>query len=319
MKVLNKREVLSLTTKIGQLKVGDTLDQYVMIKQSYKGLAGNGKPYLTLILCDESGEIETKLWDSADTEKYATKKIVHASGEVMDYRGRTQLKLKQISIIEQEVDIAPYVRSAPIPKSELETTIRGFITSLQHDEIRRLVEEVVNRHEEAYFTYPAAVRHHHAVYSGLAFHVMSMLKLADTMCELYPSLNRDLLIAGVILHDLAKVIELSDAITPEYTLEGKLLGHLSLMASELEVVSRELGTDREVTTLLQHLVLSHHGKPEWGSANTPQLPEAEMLFFIDNIDARMNMFEKAYEGVEPGAFTERVMALDNRAFYRPKL
>ncbi|MDX5982017.1 HD domain-containing protein [Exiguobacterium profundum] len=319
MKVLNKREVLSLTTKIGQLKVGDTLDQYVMIKQSYKGLAGNGKPYLTLILCDESGEIETKLWDSADTEKYATKKIVHAAGEVMDYRGRTQLKLKQISIIEQEVDIAPYVRSAPVPKSELETTIRGFITSLQHDEIRRLVEEVVNRHEEAYFTYPAAVRHHHAVYSGLALHVMSMLKLADTMCELYPSLNRDLLIAGVILHDLAKVIELSDAITPEYTLEGKLLGHLSLMASELEVVSRELGTDREVTTLLQHLVLSHHGKPEWGSANAPQLPEAEMLFFIDNIDARMNMFEKAYEGVEPGMFTERVMALDNRAFYRPNL
>lgn len=308
-----------MATKIGQLKVGDTLDQYVMIKQSYKGLAGNGKPYLTLMLCDESGEIETKLWDSSDTEKYATKKIVHASGEVMDYRGRTQLKLKQISIVEQEMDIAPYVRSAPVPKSELETTIREFIGSLQHEEIRRLVEEVVNRHEEAYFTYPAAVRHHHAVYSGLAFHVMSMLKLADSMSELYPKLNRDLLIAGVILHDLAKVIELSDAITPEYTLEGKLLGHLSLMASEIEVVSRELGTDREVTTLLQHLVLSHHGKPEWGSANTPQLPEAEMLFFIDNIDARMNMFEKAFEGVEPGAFTERIMALDNRAFYNPKL
>ena len=307
------------TTKIGQLKVGDTLNQYVMIKQSYRGLAGNGKPYLTLILCDESGEIETKVWDSADTEKYATKKIVHASGEVMDYRGRTQLKLKQISIIEGETDIAPYVRSAPVPKSELETGIRGYIEAMEHVGMKQLVTALVDRNEEAYFTYPAAVRHHHAVYSGLAFHVLSMLKLADTMCDLYPQLNRDLLVAGVVLHDLAKVIELSDAITPEYTLEGKLLGHLSLMASEIEVVARELGTDREVVTLLQHLVLSHHGKPEWGSANAPQLPEAEMLFFIDNIDARMNMFDKAFEGVEPGTFTERVMALDNRAFYKPKL
>lgn len=308
-----------MTTKIGQLKVGDTLDQYVMIKQSYRGLAGNGKPYLTLILCDESGEIETKLWDSADTSKYATKKIAHAAGEVMDYRGRTQLKLKQISILENETDITPYVRSAPVPKAELETSIRQTVASLQHAEMRQLVETIVERHAEAYFTYPAAVRHHHAVYSGLAFHVQSMLTIAESLCALYPQLNRDLLLSGVILHDLAKVIELSDAITPEYTLEGKLLGHLSLMASEIDVVSRELGTDREVTTLLQHLVLSHHGKPEWGSANTPQLPEAEMLFFIDNIDARMNMFEKAYEGVEPGTFTERIMALDNRAFYKPTL
>lgn len=307
------------TTKIGQLKVGDMLNQYVMIKQSYRGLAGNGKPYLTLILCDESGEIETKVWDSADTDKYATKKIVHASGEVMDYRGRTQLKLKQISIIEGETDIAPYVRSAPIPKSELEAGIRGYIEAIEHDGIKQLVTALVDRNEAAYFTYPAAVRHHHAVYSGLAYHVLSMLKLADTICDLYPQLNRDLLVAGVVLHDLAKVIELSDAITPEYTLEGKLLGHLSLMASEVEVVARELGTDREVVTLLQHLVLSHHGKPEWGSANTPQLPEAEMLFFIDNIDARMNMFNKAFEGIEPGTFTERIMALDNRAFYKPKL
>lgn len=289
-----------------------------MIKQSYRGLAGNGKPYLTLVLCDQTGEIETKLWDTDDTEKYGMKKIVHASGEVMDYRGRTQLKLKQISVLEQETDISKYVRSAPVEQSELQRSVEEAIASIEHEEMRRIVETLVARHADAYYTYPAAVRHHHAVYSGLAYHVVSMLKIADSLAALYPLLSRDLLVSGVILHDLAKVLELSDAITPEYTLSGKLMGHIALMSAEVEVVARELAIDGEVKTLLQHMILSHHGRPEWGSANVPQLPEAEMLFLIDNIDARMNMFEKAFDGVEPGTFTERIMALENRAFYRSK-
>ncbi len=303
---------------IGQLAVGEMLDQRVMIKQALKGIAANGKPYLTLILADKTGEIETKMWDTSDLTKYAPKFIVHAAGEVMDYRGRTQLKLKQITVLE-DTNVEEYIQSAPIPREQIETEVLGFIESIHHADMKKLVKHLVIKDFDAYFTHPAAVKNHHAFYSGLSYHVLSMLKLADQIARLYPTLNRDLLIAGVVLHDYAKIKELSDPVTPEYTLPGKLVGHISLMVAELEKVGAELQIDAEVLTVLQHLVLSHHGRPEWGSAVAPQMREAEVLFLIDNLDARMTMMDRLLEYVEPGQFSERSFALDNRSFYRPKL
>ncbi|WP_114570535.1 HD domain-containing protein [Exiguobacterium flavidum] len=303
---------------IGQLSIGEMLDQRVMIKQAVKGIAANGKPYLTLILSDKTGEIETKMWDTSDIDKYAPRSIVHAAGEVMDYRGRTQLKLKQITVLEEK-NVEDYLQAAPIPREELETEVLAYIESIKNPDMKKLVKHLVTREFDAYFTHPAAVKNHHAFYSGLAYHVVSMLKLADSIASLYPTLNRDLLVSGVILHDYAKIKELSDPITPEYTLSGKLVGHISMMVAELEKVGSELKTDKEVLTVLQHLVLSHHGRPEWGSAVAPQMREAEVLFLIDNLDARMTMMDRLLEYVEPGGFSERSFALDNRAFYRPKL
>lgn len=303
---------------IGKLAVGETLDQRAMIKQAVKGIAANGKPYLTLILTDKTGEIETKMWDTSDLEKYAPKSIVHAAGEVMDYRGRTQLKLKQITVLE-EMNVEDYVQSAPIPREQIETEVLAFVESIQNSDMKKLVKHLITSRFDAYFTHPAAVKNHHAFYSGLSYHVLSMLRLADQIAQLYPTLNRDVLISGIILHDYAKIKELSDPVAPEYTLPGKLVGHITMMVAELEKVGAELQIDTEVLTVLQHLVLSHHGRPEWGSAVAPQMREAEVLFLIDNLDARMTMMDRLLEYVEPGQFSERSFALDNRAFYRPKL
>ncbi len=153
--------------------------------------------------------------------------------------------------------------------------------------------------------------------SGLAYHVVSMLRIAKSLAGLYPSLDTDLLYAGVILHDLGKVRELSGPIDTTYTVEGKLLGHISIMSNELTEAAKELGIEGEEVLVLQHLILSHHGKGEWGSPKAPAIREAEVLHMIDNVDAKINMMDRALERVQPGTFSERIKPLDNRSFYKP--
>ena len=137
------------------------------------------------------------------------------------------------------------------------------------------------------------------------------------MCERYPSLNRDLLYGGIILHDIGKVTELSGPIGTTYTLEGNLVGHISIMVSEIQQTAASLDIEGEEVTVLQHMVLSHHGKGEWGSPKPPMIREAEVLHIIDSLDAKMQMLDRALATTEEGTFSDRVFALDNRSFYKP--
>ena len=185
--------------------------------------------------------------------------------------------------------------------------------------MHKIVSEILNDHKDAFYEYPAATRNHHDFYSGLATHVLGMLKLAQQLCQLYPMLDQDLLYSGVLLHDIGKTVELSGAIASEYTVEGKLIGHISIMQAEIMAKAKELHLDdSEEVMLLRHMVLSHHGVYEYGSPVLPMIPEAEMLYMIDNIDARMNTIQKAFEPVSEGEFTPRIFALENRSFYKSK-
>ncbi|WP_143211951.1 HD domain-containing protein, partial [Listeria fleischmannii] len=145
----------------------------------------------------------------------------------------------------------------------------------------------------------------------------SMLRLAKSISDLYPSVNRDLLYAGVILHDLGKVIELSGPVSTTYTLEGNLIGHISIVVEEVSKMAEELNIEGEEVVILKHILLAHHGKGEWGSPKPPLVREAEILHQIDLMDASMNMMEKALRHTKPGEFSERIFGLDNRSFYRP--
>src|SRR5690625_4315052 len=144
-----------------------------------------------------------------------------------------------------------------------------------------------------------------------------MLQIAKGLCDIYPKLNKDLLYAGIILHDIGKIHELSGAVATSYTVEGTLLGHISIMVGEIKEVAAQLKIEGEEVLILQHLVLSHHGIPEWGSPKPPLVMEAEILHYIDLIDAKVNMLTRALDKTKPGEFTERVFALDNRSFYKP--
>ncbi|TKC18153.1 3'-5' exoribonuclease YhaM [Robertmurraya kyonggiensis] len=304
-----------------QHDVGEQVEKFLLIKSSTKGTASNGKPFLTLILQDQSGEIEAKLWDVSDEDEksYSNETIVKVIGDIQNYRGRNQLRLRQIRPSSQAdaVNLSDFLVTAPLSKEEMLGKITQYIFEMKNPNIQRITRHLLKKNQDAFLEYPAATKNHHEFVSGLAYHVVSMLDLAKVIAELYPSLDKDLLYAGVLLHDLGKITELSGPISTTYTVEGNLLGHINIMVSEIVKAADELGITGEEVLVLQHLVLSHHGKAEWGSPKPPLIKEAEILHYIDNIDAKMNMLDRALERVKPGEFSERVFALDNRSFYKP--
>ncbi|PLR77985.1 3'-5' exoribonuclease YhaM [Bacillus sp. V3-13] len=304
-----------------QFDVGEQVELFLLIKSSVKGMASNGKPFLTLILQDQSGEIEAKLWDASeeDVKNYAAQNIVKVSGDIQNYRGRSQLRIRQIRPASpaDPVKISDFLETAPVSTEEMMSKVTQYIFEMKNPNIQRVTRHLLKKHQQAFLEFPAATRNHHEFVSGLAYHVVSMLDLAKVVSGLYPSLDKDLLYAGVILHDLGKVIELSGPISTVYTVEGNLLGHITIMVNEIGKAADELGISGEEVLILQHLVLSHHGKAEWGSPKAPLIKEAEILHHIDNLDAKMNMLDRALVRVKPGEFTERIFALENRSFYKP--
>ena len=301
--------------------IGEVVDIYMYIKTSTKAVASNGKPFLTLILSDKTGEIEAKLWDVSETDEktYSAEATVKVQGEVQNYRGRSQLKIRNIRLTADADGItkADLIQTAPLSQDEMMETITQFIFEMRNPNIQRVTRHLVKKYQNEFLTFPAATKNHHEYMSGLAYHVVSMLGLAKAISSLYPSLDKDLLYAGVILHDLGKVHELSGPVSTVYTVEGNLLGHITIMVNEVGKAAEELGIDAEEIMILKHLILSHHGKAEWGSPKPPMVREAEVLHYIDNMDAKINMMDRALEKVKPGEFTERVFALDNRSFYKP--
>ncbi|WP_274308066.1 3'-5' exoribonuclease YhaM [Solibacillus daqui] len=308
---------------ITKLQPGDQVDQYLLIKEAKKGVTTVGKPFMSLILQDRSGDIEAKLWDTNDEHEnlYRAQSIVKVGGEIHDYRGKNQLRVKQIRPAREDegVTISDLLPTSAVPKEQLYEELTQYFFQIQNPNISRITRFLVKKYQDRLIVYPAATKNHHDYASGLIDHVVSMLKLSEAICDLYPTLNRDLLYSGVILHDIGKVIELSGPVGTMYTVEGNLLGHISIMVNEIGQAATELKIEGEEVMLLQHLVLSHHGKEEWGSPKKPMIQEAEILHYIDNIDAKMNMLTRALDKTKPGEFTERLFPLDNRSFYKPTI
>ncbi|MFC4559144.1 3'-5' exoribonuclease YhaM [Virgibacillus kekensis] len=306
---------------IKHYSIGEAFDDFILIKEANRGVASNGKPFLTLILRDTTGEIEAKLWDitKEDEDVFTPEQIVRLSGEVNQFRGKPQLKIMSIRPAQTTdgVQVDDFVEKAPVAKEMLMEKLTESIFEMKNPKLQRITRAFIKKYQEALLTYPAAAKNHHEYVSGLAHHIVSMLALAKELHRLYPEVNKDLLYAGIILHDLGKLKELSGVVTTSYTLEGKLLGHIPMMVGEIGKMADELQIEGEEVMILQHLVLSHHGKAEWGSPKPPLVREAELLHLIDLIDAKMNMLNRSLENVKPGEFTERLFAMDNRAFYKP--
>ncbi|HLR10334.1 MAG TPA: 3'-5' exoribonuclease YhaM [Sporosarcina sp.] len=307
--------------KLLDYQVGESVDMYLMIKQATTGVTTKGSPFMTVILQDKSGDLEAKLWDTTEehVKTFRAGIIVKVGGDIHEYRGKNQLRIKSIRPAKENegVTLADLIPSAEKSKEQLYEELLSFLFEMKNPQIQRITRHILKKHETEFQTYPAATRNHHDYVSGLIDHVVSMLKLGKAIAELYPTLNKDLLYAGIILHDIGKVTELSGPIGTQYTIEGNLIGHISIMVSEIEKAAVELNIEGEEVMLLQHLVLSHHGKEEWGSPKRPMLKEAEMLHYIDNIDAKMNMLNRAMQQTTPGEFSERIFPMDNRAFYKP--
>ena len=311
--------------KISSLKPGhDGVMIEALINRVVAGKTNgaNRSTYLSLTLQDETGSIDAKLWNASEeqVETLVKGKVVQVKGDIIKYNEDRQMKIIKIVVASNdEKDKIKFLKQAPLESQYMINQIKEFIEKIDNMKLYQLVSTLFEENIEKLAIYPAASKNHHEYVSGLAYHTYGMLKIAEAFCDLYPTLNKDLLFAGITLHDLGKTVELSGPVVPEYTLEGKLLGHISISNAMIKETADRLHIEGEEVTLLQHLILAHHGKNEFGSPVLPQIKEAEILYLIDNIDARMAMMDKALETVEPGSFTKRVFSLENRALYKPKM
>lgn len=298
------------------------MHDFLLIKSVTRGTASNGKPFLTIILQDKTGDIESKLWGSTseDEKNFVIGAIVLAEGDITTFRGRNQFKIKNIRLKEDQevINKADLVMAAPLSANALDEKVTQYLFEIKNPVIQRLTRALLKKHHQAFFEYPAAVSIHHNFLSGLAYHVCCMLDMAKEVVRHYPEVNSDLLYAGILLHDMGKLKELSGVTATSYTLAGNLLGHISIMIDEIGESARELGiADREEVLLLQHMILSHHENPEWGSPKPPLFKEAEILHILDDMDAKINIMTRAIRKTRPGEFSERIFAMDNRSLYRP--
>ncbi|MBR0138512.1 MAG: HD domain-containing protein [Erysipelotrichaceae bacterium] len=297
------------------------ISQPLLVYQIKEGVTNSGSPYLTITLKDNSGQIDGKLWAVTPEQKQLIKagEVMNVTADVITYQNAPQMKIVSIEPIDQKtVDLSEFVTSGPVPVEELRKGLEGYIESIKDSTLKAIVRELYTQLDDEIYKFPAAARNHHEYVSGLATHIYSMANLAEFIAKQYPVIDRDLLIAGVLVHDLGKTTELRMSSVTEYTIEGNLLGHISITQSLISDAAERLGLDNEKVTLLRHLVLSHHGKYEFGSPVLPKTVEAVALNVIDDLDAKMTMLDRELNATRTGSYTGRLMAFDNRAFYKHK-
>ena len=306
---------------ISNLTDGMRVEGQFLVASSAKSVNNLGSFYLTIELRDASGSIPAKKWEvnSGDEEIFVAGNVVFINGEVVKYREALQLKILKATLVEPEnIDFATLLTPPPIPREELERKFDEFVKSINDEDCSRLLEYFINKYSSQLFIYPAGVSVHHEYSSGLLMHLTSMAELGDFLAKKYAPVNRDLLITGILLHDIGKLIELEGPVVYHYSTEGKLLGHISIMVAEIRIAAKELNITSEVPMLLEHMVLSHHDKPEFGSPISPMIKEALLLTYIDNLDSKMAIAGKALDAIEPGEFTQKIYPLDGRTLYKPK-
>ena len=303
---------------------GRLFDSFFLVLTRQQRVTKSNKPYLNLILGDKTGQLEGRVWEPGDpriAKEFACGDIVKVRGSVSRYDDRLQMKIDQLrQALPAEVDKTDLLPATTYDIDTLWSQLQACIESITSPHLKRLLTAILADPAiaQAYREAPAARQLHHAWLGGLLEHVVSLLTLADRVVPHYPILDRDLVLTGVILHDLGKIRELSWDLGFGYTVEGVLLGHIQMGVDLVEKAIAGLPDfpDR-LRTLVLHMILSHHGKLEFGSPKLPMIPEALVLNFLDDLDAKMQAmateFEKsAREGKGPDELTNKVWALDNR-------
>ena len=277
----------------------------------------DGQPFISVNVEDATGSVTGRLWN---TKEHGFEKgmVYEVTGTMSEYNGRLQLIVSGYTQILDEAIVSSFFTSAPKSKEWLIEQVNYYVGLITDNDYQQVVQTLLTKHHEDFFEYPAATQNHHAYLQGLSYHTVSMCQLAESIMPRYEMFDASLVYAGILLHDLGKIVELSDAKGPEYTNEGKLLGHLVLGAQWAKETAQTLGVAQEKSLLLQHLIISHHGRREWGAAQVPQTAEAELLYFIDNLDSKMESIRVFLDEVAVGEWTKRIPVLDGRSLYRHK-
>lgn len=309
--------------KLDELRVGDNFTGFYLLRNIMMKTSKTGKPYMAASLADRTGAIDAKAWDYPGPISPADEgKVVKVQGVMQEFRGMPQITMEKVRLAQpEEYDsiLEDLVPSAPINRDEAYARVEALVDSMADTDFQAVCRAFLSRHGAEFRRYPAAKTVHHGFVGGLLMHTVDMLDLADFLAGKYQGIvNRDLLLAGTLLHDMAKLKEFVVSqlgVVTEYSLSGQLLGHLVMGAEEVAEVCRTLAVPEEKSILLQHLLLSHHGQPEFGAAVVPQCAEAELLAAIDNIDSRMEIYRENLENTPEGQFSPRIFALERRIYH----
>jgi 3'-5' exoribonuclease len=309
---------------------GRNFDAFFLVLAKQQRTTKTNKPYLNVILGDKTGQLEARIWDPADpriAKDFEKGAIVKVRGCCSKFEDRLQVKIDHLRIAQDgEVEKSDLLPATGYDVDDLWRQLANFVEDMSNPNLKALIKTILADPSiaAAYREAPAARQLHHAWLGGLLEHVVSLLRLGDRVAGHYPLLDRDLLLTGVILHDIGKIHELSWDIGFDYTIEGTLLGHIQM---GVDMVEKAIATlpdfPPRLRTLVLHVILSHHGKLEFGSPKLPMIPEALALNFIDDFDAKMQAvmseFDKCNrEGKGPDEMTGRVWSLDNRQLLNTK-
>jgi len=322
--VLDKsRGGLMKDCKVSEMETSGVVQGFYIIKSISVRKSKNGSYFADLSLGDKTGEINAKIWDADEQADniFSSGSLVKVRGDLSLWKGRLQLTIKKIRKAnkEDQVNLEDFVQSAPESFESMYGEVISYIEAMKDQDLKTLTKYLLEDVKEKLSYYPAAKSNHHAIRGGLLYHTLTMLRVGEKIASVYEKIDKDLLYAGVVVHDLAKTSEMESdeiGIISDYTREGKLLGHIIQGITNIEKAGERLGTPRERVMLLKHMVLSHHYEPEFGSPRKPMIPEAELLHYLDMIDARMYDFFNNLDKIEEGEFTERVWTLDNRQIYK---
>ena len=235
------------------------------------------------------------------------------------YKGQPQLKVVGVGKIDPEdIEMSNFARVSPIPLEELKARLDKYLNSFKDKDVEKITKAVISHFYDRYVTFPGAVKVHHEFGSGILHHSLFMADVADAIAKIYTQVDRDILVAGALLHDIGKTIEYENPIAPVQTAEGKLCGHIAIGYAEFKRIVDELDIKSEVPLLLEHMILAHHGSLEFGSPVMPATREALLLSEIDMLDSRQMILDKALAAVNEGEFTQRLWMMDDTSFYKPK-
>ncbi|MGC2474152.1 MAG: HD domain-containing protein [Candidatus Sulfotelmatobacter sp.] len=260
-----------------------------------------GEPYLALTLGDRSGQLEAKMWDNVEEvlDAFEQDDFLKIKGLINKYKQRFQLTIHKLRKLgESEIEFADYLPKTTKDINELWQSLTGFVSGIQNPHLKALVQAFMADPaiSAAYRNAPAAKTLHHAYIGGLLDHVVSLFRSCDLICRNYPQVNRDLLLTGAFFHDIGKIHELTYNRSFSYSTKGQLLGHMII---ELEMLQSKLEKfpdfPEELKTLVEHLIISHHGEYEFGSPKLPMFPEALMLHYLDDLDSKMEAMRAQFE------------------------
>ncbi|MBQ3864849.1 MAG: HD domain-containing protein [Clostridia bacterium] len=304
-----------------QKQKDEAIDGILLIKDAEVRVSSTGSKYLDATVTDATGEMNAKCWDWGDQNPPASNLPIRVRGLIKEFAGKLQLRIdKWRPATAEEVVWSQLIPTAPEEPDAMYNEIHETIVSLTDEDYRDIALYLLEGNKDRLMIWPAATSFHHAQRSGLLYHTVSMLRTSKALLDVYQDLNRSLLLCGVVLHDLSKLEEISSTnqgVPGEYTPRGMLLGHISMGMEMVRLAGLATRIPEEKILLLQHMLLSHHELPEFGSPRPPMIPEAEVLQAVDRLDARLFAMREALKTTEPGTFSDRVRSMDGRRLYKP--